>query len=110
MLIRNKLSLYLVMPLFNCPYLRFLFLCEDPGSSLDCKLLPSGYRPPAEEPLPELCEPPLLHLTHISVEETISISVVKNSQILFTEYSGFENVLIGEYQMYSVVQCCHMRS
>ena len=97
------------MPLFNCPNLQFLCLGEDPGPPLNGKLLPNGHHLPAEEPLPELGEPPLLHLTHISIEETISISVVKNSQILFTEYSGFENVLIGEYQMYSVVQCCHMR-
>ena len=63
------------MPLFNCPYLRFLFLCEDPGSSLDRKLLPSGYRPPAEEPLPELGKSPLLHLAYIGVEETAFIII-----------------------------------
>ena len=64
---------YLVIPLFNRPYLHFFLLCEDPGSSLDRKLLPNGYHLPAEEPLLELGEPPLLHLAHVGVMETVPI-------------------------------------
>ena len=63
------------MPLFNCPYLHFLCLCEDPGPPLNGKLLPNGEHLPAEEPLPELGKSSLLHLAHVGVEETAFIII-----------------------------------